>query len=193
MGDSLGASGAALGPKPLERVLGEGEAKHNPGCLNGDPNTHLAATNQPLSERDRHLGDNAADLHRSVGHLDLKAVATRDRGALRQVLQKRRVPGSIATRRILHRNAQDDLGVDAAELREEISEPAPPLGAAASHPAGANDQVRRPQQDGRDQRGQLSGIMRKVRIHLHDDRRLVRQADAKSFQVCGPNATLMAS
>ena len=156
-------------PRPLFTTWPAG---HLHDGLDDDRRAHLRSPALALDERDGHLDDGQAVLHRVPQHVDLEAVPARVH--LLEVQRAERVGAEhpVPGGRIPHWQREHPAGVGAAGLREPHAPARPVHHGAARHPARPDHDVGGPPRGIRrleavEHRGKLLGQVRAVGVELH--------------------------
>src|SRR5579875_3906280 len=185
-GEPVG-SGAAPTPSSARRGEAPGEALDAPERDEGERlghgvGRHLRAAEGPVDEADRHLLDLRPRLEGPVGHLDLEAVAVGSDRREVDLLEDARRIGAVARRGVLHGQAQHHRCEDVPSSRDQPSREAPVRDRAARDVAGADDDVLASLERCHD-RGEGSGVVGEVRVHLHEDVVAPLEAPAEAVPV----------
>ena len=105
-----------------------------------------------------------------------------------------RAIGAESARHVLERYPQQDPRVGVAPARQQLTVPRPVLDVSARNPPGPEDQVCRTRRIGVDavqDRRQVDGAVRPVRVHLDDDLVPTLEGPAEAGEVRGSEAALL--
>ena len=139
----------------------------------------------PVPEGDRDLLDPEPLADGAVGQLDLERVAVGADGRKVERPQHLGPEALEAARDVTHPDPEHPAGVPGAPTGDELAEAAPVAHPAARHVAGAEHQIGVPARR-LEQAGEIGGIVGEVRVHLHDEARVLLERAGEAGQVGGP-------